>query len=659
MKNQKLQFISFALAAALCGPWPARAAYDDVGISPRAVGMSNAFTAVADDVYAIYYNPAGLAALDRPEFAASYAKLMTGLSDNSNIQNSFLAYEHPIKDGRQGVAGVALNYFSLMGLYQEISLFGSYGRDLFAERYPDRFYGGLNLKVLNRSVTPGSAANQPLDNNGALASGVDSVLQHTSKTNLDADLGLLWKVRPRWSLGFMAQHLFEPNIAFSSNDTDKLGRNVKLGAAYRTPFSTLALDVDFPTAPDGSIDKTAAIAAEKWLPTLMFGTFGLRGSLAAGTRDYRQIGVGASYKIYRMQFDYGFTIPLGGLATSGSHRVGLIYRFGGARVPEAQRAEIVLEHIRELAEVGSPEFTYKLNELAQFKRSAIDEQLRQAQVNVGFGRFAEAVSKLDAATALKPGDARMAESRNRLNLVASVYPEIDGFFTDPGRALLYEGALKFLSGRDEEALADLVYAQSRMPSDGRIEAMIKAVEAKSGLGRQALAAASVSAEARAKQLILQGYGAMMEVALRQFEYDKVIQLGRQMTELDNANVLAFKRMATAYRALKRNREALSALESALKFEKDAQARDTLRSYAKALEAEISSAQAALAVRPPALTPLEIERLYETGVDLYSAGRLPEAAEAFRRILESDPKNASSLKALRRVEAEMLQSGEQK
>ena len=58
----------------------ARAAYDDVGISARATGLGMAYTAVADDAYTIYYNPAGLATLDRPEFASTYSRLLTGLS---------------------------------------------------------------------------------------------------------------------------------------------------------------------------------------------------------------------------------------------------------------------------------------------------------------------------------------------------------------------------------------------------------------------------------------------------------------------------------------------------------------------------------------------------------------------------------------------------
>ena len=160
--------------------------------------------------------------------------------------------------------------------------------------------------------------------------------------------------------------------------------------------------------------------------------------------------------------------------------------------------------------------------------------------------------------------------------------------------------------------------------------------------------------------------ALMEVAFRQLEYDKVIQLAKQVIELDESNVLAYKRMGAAYHALKRYPEALSSLESAFKLEKDVEARKTLRSYINALAAFIRRAsREAVAVKPArpartaALSPRDIERLYDSGVEYYSRGQLSDAAAAFRQILEADPNNLSARRALRRVEAEQIQSGDKR
>ena len=794
MKFQKPVFLA-ALTLLVWAATPARAAFDDLGISPRAVGLANAFTAVADDVYAIYYNPAGLAALDRPELAASYARLLAGLSDNSEVQNSFVGYAHPLAGGRQGALGLGLNYFSLTGLYQETSLFGSYSRALFPDYLSDKLYAGVSAKFLYRALTPGLAASQPISDTGYVMDGMlDSVLAHASKSAFDADFGLLYRVESRWNLGFVMQHAFEPNIAFST--TDRLGRTLKFGGSYRTPFSLVSLDVDLPKAPDGSLDKIAALAAEKWLPTLLYGTVGLRAGLSVGTRDHRELGVGLSYRIFRMQFDYGFDIPLGGLSTSGSHRLGLTYRFGRAQAPQATMAQAVLENIQDLSQVGTPEFCQQMEKLVKFQRSAVEEYLQQAKKQVASGDFADALSKVNEASSLQPNDAKITECKSRLQAVTASYPELKNFYTRPGPAAVYDGAIKFLGNDDREALANLLYAQSLNPADSRIEALIKAVEAKSGLSRGTVAASSpalawgiiptpaahpapaqvpmpqaqtvaapvavstapaaleslsvgedavtiklsaaeryetrlfdgpprlvvdfydtenqlsvkewagrgrllkhvrvaqfareprlitrlvldldraadyrveaaagvmtvrvMTAATAQSQKLVAGYMAIMEADYRQSEYEKVIQLARQVLELDDTNVLAYKRMAASYHALKRDPQALAALRAALKREPDDQARKTLRQDISALEAKVASDRAAqrpsIQRKAEAMAPEEIERLYDSGVEFYAQGRLAESAEAFRRVLAADSNNVAAQKALQRVQAEMAGAG---
>jgi hypothetical protein len=237
-KNLKISGMLTLLLGACYTP-RVHAAYDDVGVGARVTGMGNAYTALADDVYAIYYNPAGLGTQDRPQLATTYSKLFTGLTDNSNLQNSFLAYEHPIDNGRQGALGLAWDYFTLDSLYREMSFSSSYGRRIFAEQFPHGLYAGATLKYLNRS----------LGNTGAQLGDADPVLKKGSRSNFDSDLGLLWRFKPRFTVGFAVQHLLEPNVAFSDSDTDRLGRNVKLGAAYQTPWTSFTGDVDFLKAP--------------------------------------------------------------------------------------------------------------------------------------------------------------------------------------------------------------------------------------------------------------------------------------------------------------------------------------------------------------------------------------------------------------------------
>ncbi|MBI2387869.1 MAG: hypothetical protein HYV14_17925 [Elusimicrobia bacterium] len=667
MKNMNSRLIvALTLVLPACYPRVAMAAYEDVGVGARVSGLGHAYTAVADDAYSVYYNPAGLGTLDRPELGTTYSKLLTGLSDGSNPSNSFIAYAHPLEGGRRGTFGAGWNYFTVGGLYRESQLMASYSRGLFARTSPNKYYLGGTLKYLNRSVGGTGEAANGISNTGVATGTADPVLQGASKGNLDADLGFLWRVKSRWTVGLMIQHLMEPNVGFA--ESDKLGRNVKLGGAYKTPFSTLTGDVRLQSAPDGTTDKIVAVAAEKWLPTLLHGSFGVRGSLSTGSRDFRQMGFGLSYKISRMQFDYGFALPIGGLtATSGSHRLGLTLRFGRAKQAEAAFSEAILENLRDLAAVGTPDFRYQLEDLALYKRTAIDEFLRQAKLDATAGRYAESADKLGQAVSLKPKDPRLQQSLERMTTVAEVFPVLKDFQTDAAQAAIYEGALDFVAGDAKASLRKLAYAGSLSPTDERIERLAKAVEAKTGVVREGPAVVEAGqAPTMGAEKVVGGTMALMEVALRERDFERVVKLADQVLELDPANALAYKRLGAAHYALKRNAEALKALRSAYKLETDSDSRKQIKNYVDALQALIERGrrEAAPATKAPepkqtGLTPVEIERLYETGVDFYAQGKLTEAAAAFRRIIESEPNNTSARRALDRVQSEIISGGGKK
>lgn len=667
MKTMNKTLRAILTLTLLAGALPSRAAYEDVGVGARVTGLGHAYTAVADDAYSVYYNPAGLGVLDRPELSTTYSRLLTGLSDGTNLQNSFLAYARPIDGGRKGAFGAAWNYFTASSLYRETQFMGSYGRGLYAQDHPDRFYLGGTAKILSRTLGGVSEAGNAINDTGVATGEADPDLGRSSKTNLDFDLGFLWRVKPRWTAALAVQHLLEPNVAFSG--TDKLGRNIKLGGAYKTPFSTLSGDVRFVAAPDGSMDRILALAVEKWLPTLLHGSFGVRGALSAGSRDHRQLAMGLSYKISRMQLDYGFALPMGGLtSTSGSHRLGLTMRFGRPRMAEAAFGEAVLENLRDLAEVGSLDFRYQMEDLALYKRAAIDEFLRQAKLDAGAGRFADAAEKLTQAASLKPNDSRLNQSLERMKTVAEEYPELAGYQTDAGQAAVYEGALDFVAGDAKSSLRKLAYALTLKPEDAKIEALARAVEAKTGERRPEAAEAEKSAATLGAEKLVGGTMALMEVALRERDYERVIALAEQVLQVDPENATAYKRMGAAQYALKRNAEAMKSLRTAYRLSRDPEERRQLKAYADALAAVVSKGKpaAATAAKPaeaaPAaaprtgLTPLEIERLYEAGVDLYSQGRFGEAAEAFKKILAAEPDNASARRAYDRVQSEILRGG---
>ena len=677
-------FLGLSLA-----PLPARAAYDDVGTSARVTGMGMAYTAVADDVYTVYYNPAGLTNLDRPEFASSYTRLLTGLSDGSNIQNSFLAYEHPLDGGRNGTVGAAFNYFTLDSLYRETSLFTSYGRTITREDNPSPVSLGITGKYLNRTLGGTSAASNSITNTGQVTNTPDPVLQNTSKTNFDADIGALWRVRPNWNLGLQIQHVLQPNIAFSPSQSDPLGRNIKLGAAYRTPFSTLSTDVDFMTAPDGSLDKDLNVGIEKWLPTLLYGAFAVRGGFGFGSRDYRALSMGVSYKIHRMQFDYGFSIPVGGLTqTNGSQRIGLTWRFGAPKQADALLGEMLLENLASSAQVGTPEFNKQAAELVAYKRKAVDLLMHDADAEAQLGHFENAHQRSRQAASLAPRDTVLAELDERYRTAGAYFPDLSADLHTPGGAATHDGVMKFIAGKDKEALASLANARALMPSPAH-DGLIRVLEAKVGapapvisttaavsptteiaastvapavaIAPVAVSSPTPTSGAEALKRILDSTAALMEVSFFQQEWDKVVKLGDQVIALDPSNVLAYKRLAGAYHAMNKHPEALKALKAAYALESDEAERVKLKAYISAMKALVEKETrpaAAVKVAKSNGSPEEVEQMYEAGVELYAQGRLIEAREAFRRCLQINENYTPAQRAFQRVQSEMMQTGKE-
>ena len=91
MRTLRLAILfSFASQAS----WAAEtASFLNIGVGARALGMGGAYTALADDANALYWNPAGLSKLEKREFTASHAEMF------ESTRLDFLAYAHPVGDG--------------------------------------------------------------------------------------------------------------------------------------------------------------------------------------------------------------------------------------------------------------------------------------------------------------------------------------------------------------------------------------------------------------------------------------------------------------------------------------------------------------------------------------------------------------------------------
>ena len=169
-----------------------------IGAGARAAAMAEAQSAAADDVYAAYYNPAGLALIDRPMMGAMLAQYLQG------VRYQYGALALPVGEGSSRVLGLSIANLGVSDMerrtedtdlpagYFEASNF-AYGLS-YAGRITDRLSLGVTGKAVRVSI--------------------DDVSGHT----FAADIGI--RYRPDIGVGFPA------DVALV---TRNLGPGLKLG----------------------------------------------------------------------------------------------------------------------------------------------------------------------------------------------------------------------------------------------------------------------------------------------------------------------------------------------------------------------------------------------------------------------------------------------
>ncbi|MBI4370850.1 MAG: type IX secretion system membrane protein PorP/SprF [Elusimicrobia bacterium] len=654
------RLLLLVLAAAV----PARAAFEDLGAGARAPGMGDAFAALADDVYALHYNPAGLAQLDRPQLGAAYSRLYTGLSDGSDLGTSQLFYARPLSGGRRGTLGFGWDRFALSGLYQEQTLAVGYGVKAYERESGGRLLAGLTAKYLNHSFSPGPEAANALNNLQA-GQGADPVLTgSTSKSVPDVDFGLLYRFPRRFQMGLAVQHLTQPNVAFSGSDT--LGRAINLGAAYKSIWLSLVGELRTGAAADGSSSRQAILAAERYFPTLEYGMFGLRGSIGAGSGGWQQMTLGGSYRINKIQTDYAYLLPVGQVGgQSGSHRLALTFHFGAPTADE-QIGRDLLEQARRLRERG-PDYGYEYGQELR-PQDLNDPRLKEVRELIEQGKHRPAREALTRLGEREPLSQPLLRLGNRLGLVAYYYPELPAPQTKFDKTLA-AALRRFFHGEDRLGVLQASYAYSLAP-DARLGRLLEDIE--KAVGVKAERVAPDSTRGFLDQMLDRA-----EYAHTRGDAGQVEQILGDVLTLEPDNATALERLGSLRYLNGRYTDAVAAWEKALTVETRERELESLRGYLK-LAKEKAEGKGPEGTAPPALAPAptptqgsapaakpasapapaaaparrgdprDIQSFYEKGVEHYARGEYLQASAMFLLILQIDPQNEQARKALDRI-----------
>ncbi|OGS28265.1 MAG: hypothetical protein A2297_10230 [Elusimicrobia bacterium RIFOXYB2_FULL_48_7] len=276
--------------------------YLDVGARP--LGMAGAYSCVGDDASVMFWNPAGLNRVKKPEFSTMYSQFYPDLLENLGL--SYMSFVYPSeKYGNFGAGFVQMG----MSLYQENVFALSYARKL-------PFYGGLycgvNLKNLSKNYAmTGYTMLDP------------AFAEKMSASGYGLDVGFAYDVNEKLSFAFVGKNINEPNIRLVKSDV--VPSEYRIGAGYRR--GTLALEADLVTYGMG-LNNYLCAGAEMWMPG---DRVGVRAGFNLGDNEYKTMAMGATFRapfaISALQVDYGFVYNLNFSESPGNHYFSLGIKF--------------------------------------------------------------------------------------------------------------------------------------------------------------------------------------------------------------------------------------------------------------------------------------------------------------------------------------------
>lgn len=269
-----------------------------INVSARAVAMGGAFTGLADDESALYYNPAGITSLEFPKYILGYHNYFF------DMQSGFMGYIKPW--GQKRTVGFYLSYLNY-GSFTETNDVGTVTGD----------FGGGDLLF---AVTLAQKKDHQISY-GATAKLIYEKIDIYSATGIAFDFGMKYNSdRGRFGAGVMLQNI---GIQLSSLGAikDNLPTTIRSGISFRPKGVPMVLTSDVILPFDN--DMIFAIGADyvKFDPFYIrvgWNSFGSNYKATNSDASFAGLSAGCGFDIKRMQISYAFT-PSSDLGDS--HRI--------------------------------------------------------------------------------------------------------------------------------------------------------------------------------------------------------------------------------------------------------------------------------------------------------------------------------------------------
>lgn len=299
-----LLFLSQADAQTVIGKYAGE--FMAIGVGGRPLAMGGAFVAVANDLTAGYYNPAGLAQINYPQIALMHDERFGNL-----VNYDYAAVAIPwdtdmsfsLSVMRLGIDGIPDTRNALVDAngdgildinddrldYSKITEFSDQDWAFylsFSKRHSENFYYGASIKIIRRDIAEYSA-------NG-----------------IGFDVGAIYLPFENFSVGANLQDITTTLVAWNTGRNELISPTAKIGAAYGLDIlngrltPALDFDVRFENRRYASTFNLGAVSFDMHAGFEF--NYNNLFSVRAGYNDVKQFTVGAGIKLPKLNIDYSF-----------------------------------------------------------------------------------------------------------------------------------------------------------------------------------------------------------------------------------------------------------------------------------------------------------------------------------------------------------------
>lgn len=603
-----------------------------LGFGARAIGLGQAFTAMADDPTAVFWNPAGLEFIQQQSATFFHSTLFDG------VQYDFLGFAYPTLD--LGTFGVGIGRLGVDGIVEYDRFRNSDGNTFSNDEYQLFFSYAKKLPWFD--ITPGITIRWIRQGFTGLQYQGDLI-----DSGVGADLGIMY--RPGWigsafiqdwSFGLSIRNLFAPQLK-PGDDIDPYPFTAKLGVMKTLRFGNAGgLNVLFDLDHSQNRDFKFHFGTEYQYQDLARLRLGYNGSALA-------FGVGAEYSMFEIDYGYGqmeYTDIF-----SATHRISVTVNFGPTRndlylIAEQKRIAEEERIKKEIREADKQEF--------------IAEHLQAADKFFDEEKYLDAVVEYQQVIGVEPFHFRAGVMLDSANTMLQKQ-------FDQRQSTAVQDALDKERAENDSMFVQEHFEKGRAYLDKKqfVEAMI---EFNMALERNPDNQILQNSIATTKRRVREEVGRLVQKSRDEFQnqnYSEALRLlgDARLLGADNAQLQnEIETLATRIRLQENIQqglllydvgqygEALKVLEEALQLDPN---NNLVKQYYE--RTKLETAAAAEEEMDP-----ETEKKFLKGVDTFLNGRYAEAIKIWEEILKDNPYNKRVLESIKNARERLKSKSKQ-